>query len=128
MIEISQAEFEEYINDGIAAMPKLYQTKLDNVAFLTEDYPTPEQRLRLNLYPNETLFGLYEGVPLPQRNGTLKLLPDKITIFKKPIEFVSQTKDDVKEQVKHTIWHEVAHYYGLDHRRIHELDSKQNNK
>lgn len=128
MIEISQQEFEEFIDAGIAAIPPLYQAKLDNVAFLTEDYPTSEQRLRLNLYPNETLFGLYEGVPLPRRNGTLKLLPDKITIFKKPIEFVSRTKDDVKEQVRHTIWHEVAHYYGLDHRRIHELDGKHNNE
>lgn len=128
MIEVSQNEFEEFIHAGIAAIPKLYQTKLDNVAFLTEDYPTAEQRLRLNLYPNETLFGLYEGVPLPQRNGTLKLLPDKITIFKKPIEFMSRTKADVKEQVRHTIWHEVAHYYGLDHQRIHELDGKHNNK
>ncbi len=128
MVEVSPDEFEKFINDGIAAIPKLYQTKLENIAFLAEDYPTPEQRTRLNLYPNETLFGLYEGVPLPQRNGTLKLLPDKITIFKRPIEYVSQTKDDVKEQVRHTIWHEVAHYYGLDHRRIHQLDGKHNNE
>jgi len=128
MVEVTADEFEGYINDGIAAIPPFYQTRLENVAFLVEDYPTPEQRLRLNLYPHETLFGLYEGVPLPRRNGTLKLLPDKITIFKKPIEFTSQTKADVKEQVRHTIWHEVAHYYGLDHRRIHELDGKHNNK
>ena len=122
MIEISQADFERYINDGVAALPPLYQKKIDNVAFLVEDYPTPEQRVRLNLYPNETLFGLYEGVPLPRRNGTLKLLPDKITIFKKPIEAASQSEADAAELVRHTIWHEVAHYYGLDHDRIHQLE------
>lgn len=122
MIQISQADFERYINDGIAALPSLYQDKIDNVAFLVEDYPTPEQRVQLNLYPNETLFGLYEGVPLPRRNGTLKLLPDKITIFKKPIEAASQSETDVAELVRHTIWHEVAHYYGLDHDRIHQLE------
>ena len=122
MIEVSQEDFEAYINDGIAALPPLYQKNIDNVAFLVEDYPTPEQRVRLNLYPNETLFGLYEGVPLPRRNGSLKLLPDKITIFKKPIEAVSRTKAEVKEMVRHTIWHEVAHYYGLDHDRIHQLE------
>lgn len=127
MVEVSQEEFEQYINEGIAALPKLYQSKIDNVAFLTEDYPTPEQRLKLNLYPNETLFGLYEGVPLPARNGTLKLLPDKITIFKKPIEAFSRSREDVKEHVRHTIWHEVAHYYGLDHARIHQLDGKHYN-
>jgi predicted Zn-dependent protease with MMP-like domain len=128
MTQVSQAEFEEYINDGIAAIPPLYQKKLENIAFLTEDYPTPDQRVRLNLYPNETLFGLYEGVPLPQRSGMLKLLPDKITIFKKPIEAASRDKHEVKERVRHTIWHEVAHYYGLNHKRIHELDSKADNK
>lgn len=128
MIEVSRDEFENYINQGIAALPKLYQQKIDNVAFLIEDYPTPQQRVQLNLYPNETLFGLYEGVPLPRRNGSLKLLPDKITVFKKPIEAVSQSPAEVKELVRHTVWHEVAHYYGLDHRRIHELDSKHYNK
>lgn len=124
MVEVSQKQFEDFINDGIAALPPLYRTKIDNVAFLTEDIPTPEQRVRLNLYPNETLFGLYEGVPLPKRNGTLKLLPDKITIFKKPIEAASRSEADVKELVRHTIWHEVAHYYGLDHDRIHQLDGR----
>jgi predicted Zn-dependent protease with MMP-like domain len=124
MVELSDEQFEEFINFGIAAIPKLYQTKLENVAFLVEDYPTQEQRIKLNLYPNETLFGLYEGVPLPRRNGTLKLLPDKITIFKKPIEAVSATPEQAREQVRHTIWHEVAHYYGLDHQRIHKIDGR----
>ena len=124
MVHVSQTEFESYINEGIAALPPLYKSKIDNVAFLTEDYPTQEQRIKLNLYSNETLFGLYEGVPLPARNGALKLLPDKITIFKKPMELSSQTKAEVKEKVRHTIWHEVAHYYGLDHNRIHQLDGR----
>lgn len=128
MVEISIDEFEKFIGEGIDAIPPLYKERLENVAFLVEDYPTPEQRVKLNLFPNETLFGLYEGVPLPLRNGTLKLLPDKITIFKKPMEAVSQTPAEVKELVRHTIWHEVAHYYGLDHKRIHELDGKHNNK
>ena len=92
------------------------------MAFLLEDDPTPEQRIKLNLYPNETLFGLYEGVPLPQRGGGTKLLPDKITLFKNPLQNASHDLADLKERVGHTIWHEVAHYYGLNHKRIHELD------
>ena len=129
VIEISPEDFEAFINDGIAAIPAIYKKRLQNVAFIVEDYPSQEQRVKLNLYPHETLFGLYEGVPLPRRNGTLKLLPDKITVFKKTIEAVSQTPEQAREQVRHTIWHEVAHYFGLDHQRIHELDSKRyNNK
>ena len=79
-MEVSDSDFEKYLGEAIDAIPKPYSDHIENVAFIMEDFPTPEQRVRLNLYPNETLFGLYEGVPLPARNGTLKLLPDKITI------------------------------------------------
>jgi len=122
MVEINDKEFEEIISQGIAAIPNLYQKHLQNVAFLVEDNPTPQQRVKLNLYPHETLFGLYEGVPLPQRGGGTKLLPDKITIFKNPLQNASRNLAELKENVRHTIWHEVAHYYGLDHKRIHELE------
>jgi len=122
MVQVSDEQFGKFIEEGIAAIPPLYQQYLKNVAFIVEDLPTPQQRQKLNLYPNEVLFGLYEGVPLPRRNGTLKLLPDKITIFKQSMEQYCKTEEEVREQVRHTIWHEVAHYYGLDHKRIHELD------
>lgn len=122
MLKLSDKQFEELVDDAVGHIPKLYRDHLENIAFLVEDDPTPEQRRRLNLYPNETLYGLYEGVPLPQRNGALKLLPDKITIFKNPILRSVQTMPQLKEQIYHTVWHEVAHYYGLDHKRIHQLD------
>lgn len=126
-MELSEQEFEEYLSQAIDAIPKPYDSHLQNVAFILEDYPTQEQRVRLNLYPNETLFGLYEGVPLPARNGTLKLLPDKITIFKHPLLAASRGKDELRDRIARTVWHEVAHYYGLDHKRIHELEDKQYN-
>jgi predicted Zn-dependent protease with MMP-like domain len=68
------------------------------------------------------LFGLYEGVPLPQRFGTTKLLPDKITLFKLPLLRYSRDLEELRDRVAKTVWHEVAHYFGLDHRRIHELE------
>jgi len=88
---VSDEEFGDYLSEAINAVPKPYSDRLQNVAFILEDDPSPEQRIKLNLYPNETLFGLYEGVPLPQRGGTLKLLPDKITIFKNPLQAASRT-------------------------------------
>jgi predicted Zn-dependent protease with MMP-like domain len=124
MLNINAQEFESLVSEGIDAIPPLYQGYLKNVAFLIEDDPSPEQRIKLNLYPNETLFGLYEGVPLPQRNGMDKLLPDKITVFKNPMLAVSNSSAELKELLRHTIWHEVAHYYGLNHKRIHELERK----
>jgi predicted Zn-dependent protease with MMP-like domain len=127
-VKISDKEFSETLKDAIDAIPKPYNAHLENVAFILEDDPTPHQRIKLNLYPNETLFGLYEGVPLPYRGGTLKLLPDKITIFKNPLLAVSQDLKELRHNIGRTVWHEVAHYYGLDHSRIHELENKMINQ
>lgn len=127
-MRLTDEEFEKYLAEAIDNIPPPYSGHLQNVAFLLEDDPTPEQRQKLRLYPNETLYGLYEGVPLPQRGGTLKILPDKITIFKNPLLAASRDVNDLRAKVGHTVWHEVAHYYGLDHQKIHELDSKSRNK
>lgn len=124
MIEVSDDEFRDIVSQAIDSIPPLYQKNLQNVAFIVEDNPTPEQRIKLSLYPNEILFGLYEGMPLPQRQGMTKLLPDKITIFKNPALLISQSLEELKKHVHHTIWHEVAHYYGLNHARIHELEGR----
>ena len=123
-MDLSEEKFQDYISEAIDNIPNPYKDHIENVAFILEDDPSPEQRVRLNLYPHETLFGLYEGVPLPARNGTLKLLPDKITIFRNPLIAASRSEHELKENIGHTVWHEVAHYFGLDHRRIHELDAK----
>jgi predicted Zn-dependent protease with MMP-like domain len=124
VIQVSAESFDRIVAEAIEAIPSLYRQHLENVAFLVEDFPTAEQARKLSLYPNELLFGLYEGVPLPQRGGQTKLLPDKITIFKRPAELVSNSLSELKQHVRHTIWHEVAHYYGLNHERIHALENK----
>ncbi len=122
---MSQAEFEHLVSEAIDALPKKYMEHLVNVAFVIEDNPTPEQRLKLELHDNQTLYGLYEGIPLTKRGAGYNLvLPDKITIFKGPIEASCTTLEELRSHIGHTIWHEVAHYYGLDHGRIDELDAK----
>lgn len=122
MIEISNKQFEKIVGEAIDGIPSPYIEHLQNVAFIIEDTPTIEQSKKLGLRCNDLLFGLYEGVPLPQRMGTTKLLPDKITLFKKPLQSVSHDVAELKKNIAKTIWHEVAHYYGLGHKRIHELD------
>lgn len=119
----SDKDFEEMINNGISSLPKLYQENLNNVGFVIADEPTPEQRKELKLRCNETLFGLYQGIPLTRRGSGYNLvLPDKITIFKLPIAAVSSSIEDIAEHVRHTVWHEVAHFYGLNHDQIHKLE------
>lgn len=124
---VSDEEFEKYLSEAIDNVPEPYGSRLDNVAFILEDDPTPQQRIQQQLAPYQTLFGLYEGVPLPNRGGRTKLLPDKITIFKNPLMGASPDQAHLKANIGHTVWHEVAHYFGLDHQKIDELDSKRNN-
>lgn len=117
--------FMDMVTEAVSRLPKLYQERLDNVGFVIADAPTPEQRVELELRCNETLFGLYQGIPLTKRgSGYNMVLPDKITIFKFPLSAASKDIEDLKENVRHTVWHEVAHYYGLNHEQIHKLDKK----
>lgn len=115
-------EFDAIISEALDSLPEKYTSRMQNVAIIYADDPTPEQREKLNLHCNQLLFGLYEGVPLPARNGTQPLFPDKITIFKHSIAMISKDEQAFKEQVRKTLWHEMAHYFGLDHKRIHELE------
>lgn len=119
-------EFEQYVNESFNTIPPLYMEKLDNVAIVIADEPTPDQRDKLKLRCHDLLFGLYEGIPLTKRGVNYSLVvPDKITIFKLPIATVSRNVEEMKEQVRRTLWHEIAHYYGLGHGQIHKLEKKR---
>jgi predicted Zn-dependent protease with MMP-like domain len=122
MQELTDERFQELIDEALGELPKKSLDHLKNVAILFEDEPTPEQRVKLQLLPYQSLYGLYEGIPLPFRQGQSTTLPDRITLFKLPILGASPDETALKEQIKHTLWHEVAHYYGLNHDRISELE------
>ncbi len=122
MVEVNDDEFQALIDDALGTLPQAYVSRLKNVAILYEHDPTPEQRQKLALRSDQTLFGLYEGVPLPQRQGGTTLLPDKITLFINPLCVSAASVDELKEHIRHTLWHEMAHYFGLGHKRIQELE------
>ena len=121
-MEVSEEEFQSLINQALEELPGEHAKNIKNVAILFEEEPTPEQRQRLKLDPYHTLLGLYEGTPLSERQGRDTLLPDRITLFKVPLERRSATPERLKENIKHTLWHEIAHYYGLNHTKIQELE------
>lgn len=122
MIEVSDEVFQRLIDQALTELPGEHVKNIKNVAILYEPEPTPEQRHKLQLRHDQTLLGLYEGTPLPQRQGMTRIYPDKITLFKWPLSASAATMAELKEQIKHTLWHEIAHYYGLDHDRIQELE------
>lgn len=116
------------MGQALDELPEKYVSNLRNVVITYADEPTPTQREELKLRGHQSLFGLYEGIPLTQRGNNYNLvLPDKITLFKLPLFYHSQNEADFKKQIKHTLWHEIAHYFGLGHGRIHELEQNSSN-
>lgn len=123
-MNVSDEQFEQMISQAMNELPEGYVKRLNNVAITFDDDPTPAQRQKLKLREGHTLFGLYEGVPPIKRSGNYSMiLPDKITIFKNPITKFAQNIAELKRQIKHTLWHEIGHHYGLDHGRIHDLEN-----
>ena len=119
---MSQKEFEEIVANAIDHIPSPYQEKLGEINFIVEDEPTPEQRAKLGLRSCDALFGLYEGVPLTNRNGMVYAkVPDVITVFMHPMVELFPSAALLKKQIYETVWHEVAHFYGLNHDRIHKI-------
>ncbi len=107
--------FEKLISDAIQELPEEFRKKLTNVAIIVEDYPSEELAERLSLDPDHTLFGLYEGVPLTERGYFAEpLYPDRILIFQRAIEDECDTPEEIKEELKLTLVHEIAHFFGMD--------------
>jgi predicted Zn-dependent protease with MMP-like domain len=123
-MDIPQEQFASYLREAIDNIPVMYKDKLDNVAFKTELAPSNQQRISLGLRPCDALYGLYEGVPLPQRGGANhSILPDIITVFMHPMVEIHSDVNSLRKQIYKTVWHEVAHYFGLGHDRIHAVES-----
>ena len=154
MLNISRKEFESFVREGVEAIPERFRSRIKNVAFLVRAKPTAPQRKRHGLLRGETLLGLYEGIPHTARGEWYGgfALPDKITIFKKPIEeealllledrfsnnrhvytIAKMTEEEeakmfqsgVQKLVFDTVWHEVAHHFGLDEEKVEEREKQR---
>lgn len=126
MLKLNRKKFEKIVEEGIGAIPEKFLRKLDNVAVVIEDLPTTAQQKKLNIHSNWTLYGLYEGVPATKRGaGYSRVLPDKITIFQKSIEEEARDEEDIKIMVRNTVWHEIAHHFGMDESRVRQAEAKR---
>jgi predicted Zn-dependent protease with MMP-like domain len=126
MLKIDRQQFEKIVAEGIDAVPDKFMQKLNNVAVVVESRPARAQLKKLKIRPNWTLFGLYEGVPQAARgNNYSSVLPDKITIFQEPIVAAARDIADIREIVKNTVWHEIAHHFGMNEKRVREAEMKR---
>jgi predicted Zn-dependent protease with MMP-like domain len=107
--------FEDLVVEAMDGLPDWVRERLENVEVLIEEEPPPDQ-------PN--LLGRYEGIPLTRRGANyFGVLPDRITLFRRPIEGAAlRGRTDLKEVVRHTVIHEIAHFFGISDERLHELD------
>lgn len=114
--------FEALVAEALDGLPPDIQKKLENVEVVVERRPSLSQLRRLRLGPGQTLFGLYEGVPLTNRTSHYGMvLPDKITIFREPIESRCRSDEQVRYVVRRTVLHELAHHFGISDQRLREL-------
>ena len=124
-MELTDETFDHLISRAMDELPQEYIKGLNNVAILYADDPDEYQIQKSGLREGNILLGLYEGIPLTKRGGNYTfVLPDKITLFKHSMMMVAHDPQQLYEQIKRTLWHEIAHYYGLDHERIHELEGR----
>jgi predicted Zn-dependent protease with MMP-like domain len=122
MLTISDEDFDAIITKAMDELPQEYIEGLNNVAIIYADDPDEYQKQKAHLDGQHMLLGLYEGIPLTQRGaGYSFVLPDKITLFKNSLLAISDTPEKFFQEVKRTLWHEMAHYYGLSHR---DMDSR----
>ncbi|MHB8168713.1 MAG: metallopeptidase family protein [Thermoleophilia bacterium] len=120
---VDRTHFEKLVEEALGTLPDRFASRLENVSILVEDWATPEQLAKVNLKDPHRLLGLYEGIPLTERpRGYYGVLPDRITVFRIPIEEMSSTDDDIRSQVRKTVMHELGHYFGMDERRLRRTD------
>ena len=126
---MKREEFEKLVEEGFLAIPEKFRVKLKNVAFLVEGEPSLETRKKENLSEDETLLGLYTGIPAIARGdnyGVGMTMPDTITIYQRPIEEEAGNNPKRLRQIVHdTVWHEVAHYLGLDEEGVGKREKER---
>jgi len=116
LMQISKKQFERLVADAVDTLPEKFQRWINNLAIFVEDYPSREQLKKARLLGKRKalLLGLYEGYHQAKRLNVGSVLPDRITIFKKPLESISSSPEDLKRRITSTVRHEIAHHFGSD--------------
>ena len=122
MVRLSRKRFEGLVAEALKEIPPDLARAFDNIEVVVDDWPTREQLTDVDLGEDDMLFGLYQGTPLPERSPMQPYtLPDVITIFQGPLEEACETEDEIRAEIRLTVIHEIAHYFGIDEDRLEEL-------
>lgn len=120
---MDRERFKWLVARAVDSLPEEFRTKLENIDVVVEDWPTKAQLAKARLRRGETLLGLYEGVPLTKRgSGYGLVLPDKITIFQKPIEAKCSGDAEITAEIQRVVRHEIGHYFGISEVRLEQIE------
>lgn len=127
--KMTDRQFEQLVHEGFLAIPEKFRSKIRNVVIKIEDEPSEEVRKEMNIPPDDSLLGLYTGMPLTERGseyGVGHTMPDTVYIYKIPtLEEANGDPEMVRKVVKDTIWHEFAHYFGMDEEEVDKRERER---
>jgi predicted Zn-dependent protease with MMP-like domain len=120
---MDRAAFEALVDRALEDLPRVFVEALKNIHVVVEDAPSFEDLESVEMEPGETLFGLYQGIPLPNRGSDYgNVLPDRISIYQEPIESVCRNRDEILREVRITVFHELGHYFGMSDDEMEALE------
>jgi predicted Zn-dependent protease with MMP-like domain len=122
---MTREKFARLVEEALDEIPRRFRAEMKNVAVVVEDEPPAHLLEEMELEPDDTLFGLYQGVPLPQRSWAHgNTLPDRISIYQRPIEEACEDHEEIIVCIAETVIHEFGHYFGLSEEEIEEIEEK----
>jgi predicted Zn-dependent protease with MMP-like domain len=125
MARLSRKAFQRLVDEAVLTIPKRFRDAIKNVAVVVEDEPSDELLDDMEIPEGDTLYGLYQGTPLPERSWSeAPRLPDRVTIFQRPIEEDADSEDDIVWMIGETVIHEFGHYFGMSEEEIEEIEER----
>ena len=122
---MTREQFERLVSEAVALIPKRFRREMRNLALVVEEEPSRALLDEMEIEPPDSLYGLYQGIPLPERSwGQGNQLPDKITLFQRPIEADCEDEDEIRAMIGETLIHEVGHYFGLSEEEIEAIEER----
>ena len=122
---MTRERFTRLVEEALRDIPRRFRDEMRNVAVVVEDEPPPDVLEEMEIEPPDSLYGLYQGTPLPERGWSYgNTLPDRISIYQRPIEEDSEDDEDIRTCVAETVIHEFGHHFGMSEEEIEEIEER----
>src|SRR5262245_14098736 len=123
---MTRKQFEDVVERALVGLPRVFREKLRNIAVVVEEWADDETLEEMGIEPPDTLYGLYRGVDLTNRDSNYgNVLPDTVTIYQGPIEEDCEDEEEMAEVIRETVVHEIGHYFGLDDETMHRIEEDE---